>query len=326
MLQQTFLNEKYNCTHITLVAMLQRLGMDVTHLFNQAGLYFEYQKVNTNKIIIDPYYKSIKDNVKKHFNLNFETEEYSDMKTFILRLEDLLEAKCTVGVLVDVYSLEYSHLNDKKIHYLHSFEILDKKSDHYMVFDHFFSHSEEMHQDRLQKILQEFQNGLSSGQLVLFYLNKENQRQSIMSRKNYIDALKTNWRIMKGERCFLLQDTINYPGFLGLEAIEECGEHLLNLIKGEYDNKDFLVSHIYTSLKEVANSRYHVHTFLNKYDDEELSKLYLTSHQNWIVYANLLMKAFMFPKIDISERLQSRIQQLYEKEKLILENIEGRLS
>lgn len=321
MLEAVYQNERYNCTHITIAAMLERLGIDVTLLFNQAGLYFEFQKGQSPTIVIEPYFQSFKDNIKQYFGLNVETEEYLDIDSFIHRLEELLVANQTVGVLSDVFSLDYSRLNEKRVHYLHSFEILGKVDSNYKVADHYFSHSEKMNKFRLINILNEFQNQLSGGRLVLFFLTRDTN-QFFLPEQNYIEVIKNNWNVMRGERCFLLQDTTEYPGVLGLQAIKKCGDQLLNIIRGNFDNKDFLVSHIYTSLKEVSNSRYNAHSYLNKFGELDLAKLYLTSHQSWIVYANLLMKALMYPNIDMQDRLQKRIQLLFSHEQAILENIE----
>ncbi|MBY7142470.1 hypothetical protein KFZ56_05125 [Virgibacillus sp. NKC19-3] len=320
--ERTFQNEHFNCTHITVAKMLQRRGVDESLVFNQAGLYFEFQKGLTPTIVIEPYFQNFEDSIKKNYGLFLNTEEYFNMNSYILRIEELLASNYTVGVLVDTYSLDYNFINGGDFHYLHSFEILNKKGREFTVADYFYSHTEEMNKNSLISILRDFQDFISDGRLFLFFLKKGSKKSLTNSKEDYLKTLKNNCRVMRGERCFLFENENKYPGVLGLKAIERCGQKLQTFIGDSFDNRDALISHIYTSLKEVSNSRFHFHKYLLKFEEEELAKLYLKSHQSWIVYANLFMKALMFPDIDMNSRLQKCIDRILIEEKYTLEKME----
>ncbi|MFB0846520.1 hypothetical protein [Paenibacillus oleatilyticus] len=310
-----FHNVRYNCIHVTIAAMLRKLRYDVDLLFNQAGLYYDNRLEKNQQFFLDPYFRNVFEHIRNLFGVQIIAEHYDDLQLYLNRLEDLLFSGRTVGIFTDAFSLDYCKLYET-MHFLHSFELASCGEGLFEVHDHFYMHQEHMTRHKMAQVLEDFRKGLSD-QFTLYYIDPDSKIDT--NEHRYMETLRSNYLIMTGERCYIFKDTPQYPGTIGLKAIEESGEHLMQILdRLQEDRPKTHISHVYTCLTEVANSRHNYHVYLKKFGEDHLAELYLSAHQGWMVYANLFMRATLYPGIDMKQRLRQRILAITEAEQMIV--------
>lgn len=315
-------NARYNCVQITVASMLKNCGCDTELLFSQAGLYYDSNSDLKQNYFLDPYYHHFVEHVHNVYGVSVVAEQFLDSRHLMQRVNELLRSGKSIGLFADAYFLDYCNLY-KTTHYLHSFELSPCSTENsFEVCDHYYLHHELMSHDKLCRVVEESLNGLSLEYYTLYYISK--QVSDSWTELSYVEALRNNCRVMRGDRCYIYADTEQYVGTLGLEAIAKSGEYIVHLLEQwPKDSPEMLVTHIYSSLKEVANSRHHFHVYLNKYGESQLADLYLRAHQSWMVYANLFMRATMYPEIEMTQRLQQRILSITDTEEQIITHAEG---
>ncbi|WP_018887695.1 BtrH N-terminal domain-containing protein [Paenibacillus massiliensis] len=319
MTEQLYHNPRYNCIHVTLAAMLHKLGFDEELLFHQSGLYFLNEPDGDLPYVLDPYYRKFSDLIQCCFGVKVRTEEYMSLALCMDRIEQLITDGYPVGILVDIYSLEYSNSFNSK-HYLHSIEITDYVEGMYRIFDHYYQHQEQVPPSKLAEWLMSCQENLSEQLLLLYHIDSSSR--IVGQKHDYRDSLISNYEIMKGDRIGAYVDPSLAPGLVGIAAIMPYGEMLIEDIYLPPVERNKRCSHGYSSLKEISNSRHHCYNYLQKFGEHHLAGLYYAAHQSWMVLSNLLMRAAMYPNSQMEQRLQKRLSNIAEQEIVILNGIE----
>jgi hypothetical protein len=304
-----------SCLFVSFSSMLRRKQEDPELLFHQAGLYYDYLSEKNKMCIITPHYYNVVESIARLYPLQARFKEYSHIPTYLNDVSSLLSQGALVAVFVDAYELEFSSIQNR-LHTPHCFEIISCGENSYEIQDHYYHHRGTMERSTLIKLLENSVECLDNS-LKLYWI--EENTAPVIKKHDYLETIESNYLAMKGSRD---RGYFTNNGIIGLNALEAILVETIYALHREEPNKSILVNHLFTHIKEIANSRYNFHIYLTKFGETALADCYLQANQSWTAFANIILKAsVMNDPLQIEQRLMHRAQLIRKQEEQAIEEM-----
>ncbi|MGM0756553.1 MULTISPECIES: hypothetical protein [Bacillus] len=309
-----FRNNYLNCSQLTIAAMLLRKGIKIDRIWRQAGIVYRSQDQG---FILMGSFKHFREDILQHNGIHLEeifyTEEELDL--YINRVFKQHPSNGTVSVSLDIFELPYCPFYERE-HGYHTLEVLEVKGDHVVVSDHAYSYHGTLSKDHLMKAARSIYDHTPRTENRYKWIKYVDRQQ----QPDVLTILKEHVAILEGA-----PPHFELPGVVtGLKAISIIERDYIDSIKD--NEKGNLLDNVYfEGLKDVANSRKHMVTFLSSYENGHLQPLiqaFEDAYQSWTVLANFTARVGLSknPRSMI-ERTSNRFQKTLDIETGLLSQL-----
>ncbi len=304
-------NNYLNCSQLTIAAMLLRQGIQIDRIWRQAGLVYRSQDQG---FVLIGSFKHFREDILHHNGIHLEeilyTEEELDL--YMNRVFKQHPERGTVSVSLDIFELPYCPFFERE-HGYHTLEVLEVNDDHVVISDHAYSYHGTLSKDHLMKAARSVYEHTPRTENRYKWI----KQVDLEKEPDVMKVLKEHVAIFEGA-----PPHFELPGAItGLDAILVIQRDYIDSIKGD-ENGNLLDNVYFEGLKDVANSRKHMVTFLSSYENEHLQPLiqgFEDAYQSWTVLANFTARVGLSknPRSMI-ERTSNRFQKTLEVETSLL--------
>ncbi|KRV42879.1 hypothetical protein P9F86_02380 [Bacillus altitudinis] len=304
-------NNYLNCSQLTIAAMLLRQGIQIDRIWRQAGLVYRSQDQG---FVLIGSFKHFREDILHHNGIHLEeifyTEEELDL--YMNRVFKQHPERGTVSVSLDIFELPYCPFFERE-HGYHTLEVLEVNDDHVVISDHAYSYHGTLSKDHLMKAARSVYEHTPRTENRYKWI----KQVDLEKEPDVMKVLKEHVAILEGA-----PPHFELPGAItGLDAISVIQRDYIDSIKGD-ENGNLLDNVYFEGLKDVANSRKHMVTFLSSYENEHLQPLiqaFEDAYQSWTVLANFTARVGLSknPRSMI-ERTSNRFQKTLEVETSLL--------
>ncbi|MBJ8030424.1 hypothetical protein [Bacillus cereus group sp. N21] len=315
-----FKSNYHNCSQLVTAAMLSRHKIPVEQIWKQAGLIFG----NTdNELILMSSFRILAEDIYKYNGIKLEKNSYpyGDYEEYVKKVfeENILDT--TFAASLDVFELPYCHYYQRE-HEYHIVEVIKAEEDDLIICDHFYHYYGKLSKAQFKKAAYSVYKNTARQENVYKFIKEVNFKNEV----DIVSVLDENLKAMEGHTIQLeFEDTM-----VGLQSIPHMKEHFMQIFKEDFNTARPVLDGYFTGLKDIANSRYHLATFLKSFDDKEESKALIESYQDayqcWAVLANLIARMFVSKRLDgMEERVSKRFDKAYELEKIVVKELKNYL-
>ncbi|MCP1311558.1 BtrH N-terminal domain-containing protein [Paenibacillus tyrfis] len=303
-------SQRHNCSHLTIAAMLKRLGFSVESIFNQSGLVV---KGNSHKdFYITPYYKDIFEVIEENMGVKHKKLIFKDFDSVSLKIKEMLNNGQTISLKSDIFELPYCHHYQKQ-HDLHRFEIVgyDYTENLYEFCDHYFYHHGFISEETLTSAIESTRKTYNFNDTTIDYFEIDDSNK-IKPQNDLFKVVAANYKHMIGDLDFKNTEDIVVVGLSGIETIKIIINDVFGL---EHIKAQPYIDKLYRQFKEIGNSRYHFHLYLMLHNQKSTASKLLDAAQSWTVAANLIMHAYFKGEFDnYKQRVINRIDHICSQE------------
>jgi hypothetical protein len=295
-----YISSYHDCNSIVIAAILNKhRPVSEKYFWKQAGL----RCINHDEFIeITPYYKDINDDLNR-IGINFQEGKLILENALDFIIEQLSKKK-NVGVRLNAFELPYSS-SYQRGHNFHSIEIISYNPDqeNFYVLDHFYRYEGSLSIEHFKKsIVATSETWRKYPEYFIYNIEGEDISSDEYDQLYLNKFLKENLEIMKKEQTIGSSKSTE-----GMGAVQT----ILNRVDESLaDENEKALDYLYESIKNVANSRYHVSATLSNFHEITLSEHYLDAYQKWIIISNLILRSMI--KKDY-EKTRVRIRKSFDR-------------
>ncbi|MGG3805765.1 BtrH N-terminal domain-containing protein [Metabacillus fastidiosus] len=311
-------SRNFDCYTLTINAVLSRIVKEVDLLWSQAGM-LSYE--NENNIFFTPYYRDVKENLKKIANIETITEDYDKFSEFSSNLKNTLINDYTAMISVDVFNLPFNLYFQKK-HSVHFIEVVGFNNEGFLICDHFYKYTgvvqyEVINQAMSSLIKDKFENDYS-----FTYFNTK--KLQLKDNDTFLqDILFTNTSVILGYKPFELENINNKTITVGLQSFTNFIEYLDN----EIFVKGINFQQIYRNLFNFSNSRFHYSMIIKSLGKESprlenIKEGYEEISQLAKITANLILKTSVTKDLESNYApILNNLDSIRNSEEMLANNI-----
>lgn len=294
--------------------MLLRKGIQIDRIWRQAGLVYRSQDKG---FVLIGSFKHFREDILHHNGIHLEEIFYTE-EEFDLYIDQVFKqhpSKGTVSISLDIFELPYCPFFERE-HGYHTLEVLEVNDDHAVISDHAYSYHGTLSKNHLIKAAHSVYEHTPRTENRYKWIKQIDLEQE----PDVLTILKEHAAILEGA-----PPHFELPGAVtGLDAISMIQRDYIDSIK-DNETGNLLDNVYFEGLKDVANSRKHMVTFLSSYENEMLQPLiqvFEDAYQSWTVLANFTARVGLSKNPHtMIERTANRFQKTLEVEKSLLSQL-----